>query len=163
MTLIEAKSQMAKAVAYFKEQLISIRIGAVSPGVIESFRVNNVRISHLGQVSRIPNGISITPYNLIDVGQIVKALEAGGFSAYMASKTVAHVSLPKVTNEDEIIKVKNHVKKLGEEAKIVVRKIRQDIRKKLNKDELKLLDKDLQKITDESISTIDELIKNKIS
>jgi ribosome recycling factor len=163
LILAEAKASMDKAVTYFKDQLTSIRIGAIGPGVIESFRVNNVRIGHMSQVSRIPNGISVTPFDPTSVGQIVKALEGGGYNAYVASKTTAHVILPKMLDSGEIEKVKNHVRKLGEEAKIVVRSLRKDVRQGKTKEELKLLDKDLQKITDQAISVIDGLVQSKVS
>jgi ribosome recycling factor len=77
-------------------------------------------------------------------------LKDAGLNAYLFSKQAVAVSVPPICG-DERERVKTRVKKLGEEAKISIRNIRQNYRKSekgLTEDEKRQAEKEIQELTD---------------
>ena len=128
------KPRMQKIARHFAEQLRGIRTGTVDRGVIQTIRVdlqgNAVPISRLGAIKMQGDRILVLPFDRASVPAIVKALSDSRLSAYALNPTTVCVSVPPMSVEqrDDIVR---HVKKLGEEAKVAVRGIRQQVRKQI--------------------------------
>lgn len=155
---------MDKTIQLLEEQLKGIRRSAISTGFIETLRVpyygQMTPIRFIGIVGKCQVGITITPHDSKLVNSIAKFLKEDNLlNAYAFSKTMVVVSIPPA-NTGEIERVKTHIKKLGEEAKISIRSLRKSFRKNLSKDELKEIEKDLQLLTDEACNRIEEIIND---
>jgi len=70
----------------------------------------------------------IEPFDRSHVGGIVKVLNESRLSAYALNPSTVAVSVPPISLEQRA-EIARHVKKLGEDAKIAVRAIRQQARK----------------------------------
>jgi ribosome recycling factor len=159
------KPRMQKIARHFAEQLHGIRSGTVDRGVIQTVRVdlqgNAVPISRLGTIKMQGNRILIQPFDRATVPAIVKALGESRMSAYALDPITVCVSVPPMSVEqrDDIVR---HVKKLGEEAKIAVRGIRQQVRKQIEASGRGSL-RAVQEATDTTIEEIEKLIKAKVA
>ena len=156
---------MEKPVDILISHLTGIHAGNISPAIIDSVRITYhgqlTPIKHLAHTELTKAGIVITPYEIGILNSIVQALNSSGFNSYVYSKVSAIASVPK-PNKEDMAKVINHIKKLGEDAKVAIRGIRKNARQELTADELKRQEKTIQKITDDYISQIDSIIKSKI-
>jgi ribosome recycling factor len=159
------KPRMQKIARHFAEQLHGIRSGTVDRGVIQTVRVdlqgNAVPISRLGAIKMQGNRILIQPFDRATVPAIVKALGESRMSAYALNPTTVCVSVPPMSVEqrDDIVR---HVRKLGEEAKVAVRGIRQQVRKQIEASGRGSL-RAVQEATDTTIEEIEKLIKAKVA
>jgi ribosome recycling factor len=128
------KPRMHKTVRHLAEQLAGIRAGTVSVGFVETFRVslhgNSVAIGRMASVTGRGDRIVITPYDQAGVPAVVKALSEARLNAYALNPRAVCVGVPPVSGEQRA-ELARHVKKLGEEAKVAVRSIRQDARKQI--------------------------------
>ena len=154
---------MDKSVEVLSHSLVGIRGGTINPGLIDTVKVSyygqNVPIFQVAQTGRLDNNnIAVDPYDPSMIGPLVTALKANNFSAYQFSKTRVLVSVPPISGEEKE-KVKKHLRKLGEEAKIAIRNIRKNYRKNSDREE----DKKIQEITDHYIKEIDQIIEKKAS
>lgn len=153
---------MNRAIDFFCDQLKGIRYGEISSGLIDTIRVEaydqKLPIKQLALTHLEKRRILISPYDTHLLSAIDKALKQQGFNSYVFSKTQVVVNCPPKTGEDKE-KVIVQINKLAEEAKVVIRNIRKNIRNKSEDDED---DKNLQKITDESIKKIASLAFEKI-
>jgi ribosome recycling factor len=161
INLDEAKLKMDKTIQLLEEQLKGIRRSSISAGFIETVKVpyygQMTPIRFIGIVGKCQNGITITPHDSSLVNGIAKFLQDENLlNAYAFSKTTVVISIPPA-NTGEIERVKNHIKKLGEDSKISIRNLRKSIRKSLSKEELKEAEKDLQILTDEACNKIEEM------
>jgi ribosome recycling factor len=158
------KPRMDKAVQHLAEQLRSIRSSTISVGLIATVRVsvqgNSVPIDRLGTARMQGDRILITPFDRANVPAMVKALNESRLSAYAMNPTTVSVSVPPMSGEQrqEIIR---HVKKLGEEAKVAIRAIRQQTRKQIESSGRGSL-KRVQEATDATIAEIERLVKAKL-
>ena len=87
-------------------------------------------INRLGAVKSQGDRILITPFDRANVPAIVKALNESRLSAYALNPTTVSVSVPPMSVEQRQ-EIARHVKKLGEEAKVAIRAIRQQARKQI--------------------------------
>ena len=148
-------------------QLCCIHGSTVNSGLIDTLRVpyhgQKVPIRQLGWACERGNVIAISLYDPTIVGATLQAVKEAGLSAYTAKHEVI-VSIPRPTTED-IERNQKRVRELGEEAKIAVRKVRQEFRKsseKLPEDERKKVEKEIQAEIDKAISRIDIDVAAKI-
>lgn len=159
---------MSKAIEHFKEQLISIRLGIPTASLIDTIKVDYhgqlTPIKYLAQTQPETGRIKIEPYDKTILGIIDKTLKASGFNSCIFSKTAVVISLPKIANAAEKEKVINQVRKLEEEAKVVVRNIRKKFRQNLNlpEEDQRKEEKLLQELTDKNISMITSLSDKKV-
>ena len=128
------KPRMLKTVRHLAEQLSGIRAGTLSVGFVETFRVplggNSVAIGRMASVTGQGDRIVITPFDQAGVPAVVKALSDAKLNAYALNPRAVCVGVPPVSGEQRA-ELARHVKKLGEEAKVAVRSIRQDARKQI--------------------------------
>ncbi|MGP0069301.1 MAG: ribosome-recycling factor [Isosphaeraceae bacterium] len=157
------KPRMEKTVRLFAEQLRGIRTGTISIGLIETVRVacqgNLVAINRLGVAKTQGDRILITPFDRANVPAIVKALNESRLSAYALNPTTVSVSVPTMSVEQRH-EIGRHVKKLGEEAKVAIRAIRQQARKQIEVSGRGSLRR-VQEETDSAIEEIEKLVKAK--
>jgi ribosome recycling factor len=162
----EARLAIAKCVHFFAEQLIGIRSGVISPGVMDTVRVEyqgtSVPISHVATTFSDHSRVMVQPYDPQMLGTIDKALKQAGFNAYLFSKTQVVISYSALSGEQRA-RVIAHIGRLAEEAKVAVRNVRKKVRQKLAREELKESDSVLQQMTDQAIERIEELKQSKLS
>jgi ribosome recycling factor len=156
------KPRMDRAVQHFAEQLRGIRSGMISIGLIETVRVqgNLVPINRLGTARMQGDRILITPFDRANVPAMVKSLNESRLSAYAVNPTTVSVSVPPMSGEQRQ-EIARHVKKLGEEAKVAIRAIRQQTRKQIEASGRGSL-KRAQEATDAAIEEIERLVKAKL-
>ena len=125
---------MQQVARHLAEQVRGIRSGTISIGLIQTIRVDSegrsVPINRLGAVKSQGDRILITPFDRANVPHMVKALNESRLSAYALNPTTVCVSIPPLSVEQRE-ETARHVKKLGEEAKIAIRSIRQQAASKL--------------------------------
>ena len=159
------KPRMQKAARHLAEQLRGIRTGTVDRGVIQTIHVdlqgNSVPINRLGVVKMQGDRVLVMPFDRASVPAVVKALTESRLSAYALNPTTVCISVPPMSVEqrEEILR---HVKKLGEEAKIAVRGIRQQARKQIETSGRGSL-RAVQEATDATVEEIEQLVKAKVS
>jgi ribosome recycling factor len=139
--------------------IIGIRGNAITAGMVDTVRVNyygsSTPIKHLAVTGKVGQTITIEPYDLSLIGQIVTALKSAGFNAYPFSKTRICVNIPIASGEQRDRNILL-LRKLGEETKIAIRNLRKKYRKENP-------DIDIQPIIDKYIKEVDSLIDNKIN
>jgi ribosome recycling factor len=161
----DCKPKMQQVTKHLAEHLRGIRTGTVSIGLIHTIRVDcqgtTVPISRLGSVRSQGDRIVIVPFDRSQVAPIVKALCESRLSAYALNPTTVSVSVPPLSVEqrDETIR---HVKKLGEDAKIAIRTIRQQARKQIEASGRGSLRK-VQEATDAAVNEIDNVVTAKVA
>ena len=133
--------KMEKSVEILSKSIVGIHGGTINPGVIDTVKVpyygQNVPILQVAQTGRLDNSITVDPYDLSLIGPLVTALKSNSFSAYQFSKSRVVVSVPPICGEERE-KIKKHLRKLGEEAKTVIRNIRKSYRKNDRSDDEKI-------------------------
>ncbi|MGO9463238.1 MAG: ribosome-recycling factor [Isosphaeraceae bacterium] len=156
---------MRKTIQQFADQLRVIRTGTISPGLVQAVRVtcagNQVALGRLGVIKSQGDRILIEPFDRGNVAGIVKALNESRLSAYALNPTTVAVSVPPISVEQRA-EIARHVKKLGEDAKIAVRAIRQQARKRIEATG-RGSRQAVQDATDEAVEEIEGLVEAKLS
>jgi ribosome recycling factor len=159
------RPKMWQAVQHFAEQLRGIRTGTISVGLVQSIRVDCqgalVPINRLGAIKSQGDRILIIPFDRATVPRIVKALSDSRLGAYALDPTTVCVSIPPLSVQQRQETVR-HVKKLGEEAKIGIRSIRQQARKQIEASG-RGSQRAVQEATDAAIGEIEELVNAKMT
>ena len=158
------KPRMQKAVRHLAGQLAGIRTGTISLGFIETVRVDchgsSAPIRRLGVIKQQGDRILVTPFDKADVPAVVKALTESRLNAYALNPNTVSVSVPPISGEQRV-EIAKHVKKLGEDAKVAVRAIRQEARKQIEVSG-RGSQRYVQEATDEAVAEIDRLVKEKV-
>jgi ribosome recycling factor len=158
------KPKMQKVAKHFAEQVRGIRSGTISIGLIQTIRVDcqgqSVPINRLGTAKPQGNRILITPFDRANVPSIVRSLNDSRLSAYALNPTTVCVSVPPLSVEQRE-ETARHVKKLGEEAKIAIRSIRQQARKQIEASGRGSL-RGVQETTDAVIEEVEQMVKSKV-
>jgi ribosome recycling factor len=159
------KPKMQKVAKHLAEQVRGIRSGTISIGLIQTIRVDcqgrSVPINRLGTVKSQGDRILITPFDRADVASIVRSLNDSRLSAYALNPTTVCVSIPALSVEQREDTAR-HLKKLGEEAKIAIRSIRQQARKQIEASGRGSL-RAVQEATDAAIAEVEQIVKAKVS
>lgn len=157
------KGRMEKAVRHLAEQLAGIRPGALSVGFVETFRVaghgQSAPLGRLASVTSQGDRIVVTPFDPALVPAIVKALVEAKLNAYALNPRAVCVGVPPVSGEQRA-EMARHVKKLGEDAKVAVRSVRQDARKQIAA-RGRGSERAVQEATDAAVAEIERLVKAK--
>lgn len=159
------KQRMRKSVGHLGERLAGIRSGTVDLGFVSSVRVDGASgsggIRRFGSVRQQGDRILVSVFDRGEAPAVVKALEGARLNAYLVNPETVAVTAPPISGEQRA-EVARHVKKLGEEAKIAVRAVRQDARKFIESTG-RGSRKAVQEATDAAVREIDELVKRKIA
>ncbi len=153
---------MQKAVEAFSDQILAIRPGVVSGAMIEAIKVNGTLIKHMATVTE-NKGIVIKAFDPQQCGAIQKTLEATGHSCYLC-KNVVMVNIPKFMTSADKERATALIRKLEEDAKVILRNIRQKAKQKISgsEDEVRKAEKELQTLTDKYVSQVAVISNNKV-
>lgn len=167
MTAEAVFEKMEKSLENFEESIRNIRTGLVTSSFIDTFKVQyfgqGTPIKHLAYTSNEKGLVLIKPYDLSIISLIEKTLKESGLNAYLFSKQAIAVSVPSMSGEERE-RIKGHVKKLGEDAKVSIRNIRKQFRKSMTgtEDEKKDFEAKIQKSTDVYVDSIDKIVDSKL-
>ena len=103
--------------------------------------------------------ILITPFDKAVVPAIVRALNEARLNAYALSPSTVSVSVPPI-REEECAEIARHVKKLGEDAAVAIRAIRQEARQRIEVSG-RGSQRGVQEATDAAVAEIDRLATKK--
>ena len=173
--LLEAESNMEKAVEFLQQEFTGVRTGKASPSLVE-----NVQVEYYGTMTRLRDlaGIStpearlivISPFDPSAIDAIEKAITAANLGITpMNDGRLVRLPIPELSEERraEMVKV---AKRMAEDQRVAVRNIRRDhndLVKSLQKDGKITEDQrddgldEIQKLTDTYIGRIDEMISAK--
>lgn len=175
MDYTNIKEKMDKSINVYNEKLSEVRAGRANPAIL-----NKVKIDYYGTPTPINQvaGVSvpearlivIQPWDVSILKEIEKAILASdiGINPNNDGKVI-RLAFPELTEERRKDLVKD-IKKMAEEAKIVIRTIRRDGIEEAKKeqkegnmteDELKQAEDEIQKLTDKSVEEIDKILANK--
>ena len=168
----EAREKMQKSVETFQDEIVHIRTGRASSGLVDAIEVDaygqKMRMNQIASISvPEPRTITIQPWDQGMSGPIEKAILQSPLGVTPKNDgTVIHVPLPELSEErrKEYVKL---IGKLAEEARVAVRNVRRhemDAIKKdkgIPEDESKRLSDEIQKATDDFVGKIDAAYKAK--
>ena len=175
MDYSKIKEKMEKSISVYSEKLAEVRAGRANPAIL-----NKVKIDYYGTPTPINQvaGVSvpearlivIQPWDMSILKEIEKAILASdiGINPNNDGKVI-RLAFPELTEERRKDLVKD-IKKMAEEAKIVIRTIRRDGIEEakqeqkngdMTEDELKQAENEIQKLTDKSVEEIDKILENK--
>jgi ribosome recycling factor len=161
----EWEVRMQKPVRHLAEALTGIRSGSLSASVVATFRISwqggSSPIGQLATIRQERDRIVVAPFDRSLVPAIVRALQEARQNAYALDPTRLCVSVPPLSGEQRA-EIANHVKVLGEEAKVAIRAIRQEIRKLLAASGRRS-DRAVQAATDAAIAQVEQLIEKKLA
>lgn len=168
-TLSEAKQRMTDSVEALKRDMIGVRTGRASTGLVDNLRVDYFGTEMpLNQLAQISVGdarmLVIQPWDKNAVDPIARAIQNSDLSiSPNIDGQIIRLNLPPLTEERRRDLVKM-VKTRGEEAKISIRSTRRDAQDTIREiekegeapqDDCQRALKDLQKLTDDATADID--------
>ncbi len=173
--LLDAEERMSKSVDAFKRDLIHIRTGRATPGLLDGIKVeyygSEVPLNQVASISiPDPRSITIQPWEKGLASKIEKAILKSELGITPVSDgNFVRLTIPQLTEERRRDLVRM-IKKMSEEARVAIRNIRRDANEKLKKsekssdiseDESKRAQTEVQKLTDQYVENIDELLAGK--
>ena len=175
MDYTSIKDKMEKSIDVFAQKLSEVRAGRANPAILNKIKIDYygtpTPINQVAGVS-VPEArlIVIQPWDASVLKDIEKAILASdiGINPNNDGKVI-RLAFPEL-NEERRKELVKDIKKLGEEAKVVVRSIRRDgidefkakqKNSEITEDDLRVAETEIQKITDKEIEEIDKMIVNK--
>ena len=173
----EAREKMEKSLEAFRQELVHIRTGRASVGLLDNIDVevygSKMKLNQVATVTA-PEArmLVVQPWDKTQLAAIEKAIQRSPLDITPSNDgNVIRLPMPQLTEDrrKDLMKV---VGKMAEEARISVRNIRRhevEAGKKLQKDgdlpedDAHKLTADIQKLTDEYVGKIDNAVKTKDS
>ncbi len=175
MDYTNLKEKMEKAINAYNERLSEVRAGRANPAIL-----NKVKIDYYGTPTPINQvaGVSVPEARLIVIqpwdASVLKEIEKAIISADIGINPnndgkVIRLAFPEL-NEERRKEIVKDIKKMAEEAKVVIRNIRRDgideakskqKDSEMTEDELKQAENEIQKMTDKSIEEIESILDKK--
>jgi ribosome recycling factor len=169
------KARMEKAVSDLQHEMAHIRTGRASLGILDHIRVDYYGTpTPLNQLANLhvpePSLITITPWDVSQIGPIEKAIRASDLGLNPANDgKLIRLPIPPLTEErrKELVKRLHGV---AEDHRVAVRNIRRDGNeavkkllkdKKISEDEDKRAHDEIQKMTDGYMQKLDASAKTK--
>lgn len=169
------EGRLIKSVEHLKSEYLSVRAGRANPQILNKIVVDYygtpTPLNQMANIS-VPEArmLVISLWDTSALKDVSKAISASdiGINPTDDGKTIRLI-FPQLTEERRKDLVKQ-IKKMAEDAKIVLRNERRDIMeviKKLKKDsivtedELALYEKDVQKSLDKAVEQVDKMLKEK--
>ena len=173
--LQQTEKKMESSIEALRRELISIRTGRASAGLVEHIRVDYggtmLPLNQMGNIT-VPEArlIVIQPWDRGAIGLIEKAIQKSEIGINPASDgTVIRLAIPPLSQERRV-ELTKMVHKRVEDDKIAIRNLRRDSLenikklekdKEISQDESKRAQERLQKVTDSFTATADKLRKDK--
>lgn len=134
--LLDADERMEKALGYFQQELVGLRTGRASPGLVESLRVeyygSPTPLKQLASIA-VPEAqlLVIRPFDAGSLKDIEKAILASelGLTPNNDGKVI-RLTVPSLSG-DQRKRLAGRVRDLAEEARVAVRNIRRDANKQI--------------------------------
>lgn len=174
-TQASLNDSMKKAVDSLKHQLTKVRTGRASASVLDGVQVEYygslTPLSQLGQIST-PEArlLQIQPFDKTMLAAIEKALFGANLGVTPTNDgNFIRLNFPSLT-EEKRKDIAKEIKKIGEDAKVVLRNLRRDSNeavkkaekdKTVSEDDSKKIQTEIQNITDKFTKEIDTVIANK--
>lgn len=174
LILEETQELMQKAVAHTKAELLKIRAGKATPGMLDGLMVSYYGTdTPINQVASIntpdARSIVIKPWEKGMIPEIEKAIINSdlGFAPQNDGELV-RINIPPLTEERRIGLVKQ-VKHEAEDGKISIRNARKDanddlkklLKEGISEDDVKKAEDKVQEITDTFTKKVDEIVEQK--
>ncbi len=175
LALDDAGERMGKAVDHARSEFASVRSGRAAPQLVEKLTVEaygvQMKVQELASVS-VPESrqLLVTPHDATNIEAIEKSIRQSdlGLSPSNDGRSL-RLNFPPLTEErrKELVKL---VRKMAEEARVVLRNIRRDGRKELeafekdgqlSSDELVRAEKDLDTLTQKNETSVDKALTAK--
>lgn len=138
--LLDAEERMDKAVDFLNHELVGIRTGRASPGLVESVRVEYYGSpTPLKQIANIsapePQLLVIRAFDASSLKDIEKAIQASslGLTPNNDGKVI-RLNIPSLSGEQRK-KLVGRVKELAEETRVAIRNVRRDANKNADNEE----------------------------
>ncbi len=175
--LLEAEESMEKGISYLKHEFQGLRTGRASTALVEYLKVDAYgAATDLRSIAAIsipePTQLLIKPYDAALVGEVKKAIETSnlGLNPMVEGKAI-RLNVPALSR-DRRQQLVAHCKKMGEEAKVVLRNARRDANKhadalkkgedaKYSEDEIKTLHDEVQELTKKYEAQVEQLVDHK--
>ena len=132
--LLDAEERMDKACEVYHDQLLGLRTGRATAGLVDSIRADYYGSpTPLKQMANIsvpePQQIVIRPFDVSVIGNIAKAIQASdlGLSPNSDGRLI-RLNIPPLST-DRRKQLASRVKELAEEARVSIRNIRRDANK----------------------------------
>ena len=173
--LMKCDKEMKLRVQGFEKDLTRLRTGRASVTLLDGIRVDYYgTLTPLNQVAAIstPDArtIVVAPFEKKLITAIERGIQMADIGIQPTNDgNVIRLPIPPL-NEERRKELAKNVRKCGEEAKIALRKSRQDANvdvkkaekdKTLNEDESKKLQKEVQRVTDEYTKLLDDKVAQK--
>ena len=171
----DAQARMNKSIEALRHDLVKVRTGRASTGLVEHIRVNyygsDVPLSQVASVAVVDaRSLTITPWEKQIVSAVEKAILASdlGLTPNTAG-TVIRLNMPALT-EERRKDLSKHVHGAGEDTEVAIRNIRRDANhqvkellkdKQITEDESTRSEADIQKLTDKAIRDVDDVVRAK--
>ena len=161
---------MANKIAQLEKELSRVRTGRASVSILDNIRVEYYgTLTPLNQVASLstPDArtIVVTPFEKNLLSDIERAIQIAAIGI-QPNNDGQKIRLPiPPLNEERRKEIAKNIKKVGEDAKVGIRLVRQDYNakikkqeknKELNEDDSRALQKDIQDCTDKYIKLTDE-------
>jgi ribosome recycling factor len=173
--LKDLQGSLDKGIEGFKRELLKVRTGRANLGILDGIKVDYYGSpTPLNQIAslNVPDArlITIKPWEKSIISEIEKAIRAAQLGLNPSSDgEIVRVPMPALTEErrKDLVKV---VKKMAEEAKVVLRAHRRDANemlkdflkeKTITEDEEKTGLKKVQDATDAAVTRVDEILAKK--
>lgn len=174
LVLDSTKEQMEKAIFHLESELTRVRTGRANPSMLEGIRVDYYgNMTPLNQVANVSSPeartLMIQPWEKNMLEPIQKAIQAANLGFNPGSNgTAVIINVPALT-EDRRKDLVKKAKSEGENAKVGIRKARQEGNeavKKISKpaltlDEAKEVEEKIQVLTDSYIVKVDKHLEQK--
>jgi ribosome recycling factor len=171
--LADLNNDMTKVIDGFKRELLGIRTGRATPGLVENLPVHvqsygsNMPLNNLANITA-PDArlLIVNPWDKSTIGDIERAIATAGLGFNPSNDgQVVRIPIPPLTGErrQQLVKI---VKKEAEEAKVRARSVRRDYNellktayddKDITEDELKRAMDKVQVATDGTVKKIDDM------
>jgi ribosome recycling factor len=171
----QASAGMVKALEAFKRELSKVRTGRASLSLLDDIKVDYygtpTPLNQVGALA-VPESrlITIQPWEKNLIGEIEKAILKSDLGLNPSSDgQLIRLAFPPLT-EDRRKEMVKQVKRMGEDAKVVVRNCRREANdnlkqlekdKDITEDDLKRGEKEVQDVTDDFVGRIDQVLTEK--
>lgn len=167
-----SREKMEKALAYFKDELNTVRTGMANPSMLDRIEVEYYGSpTPLNQIASISvqegRTLVIKPFDPSSLKDIEKACNTADLGiAPLNDGSVIRLTVPQLTGDTRKEMTKK-VGKMAEDAKVKVRNVRRDANtaikndKSMDEDVQKDAQNEIQKLTDEFIKQVDTLADKK--
>lgn len=169
--LLETETRMESAIGNLEKRLLNIRAGRANPAMLDGVMVSyygvDTPLKSLATIS-VPEArmLQIKPFDRSSIGLIEKAILAANIGINPNNNgEVVILNIPAMTEETRREYVKQ-AKAIGEEAKIVLRNIRQDANNDIKKleiteDEIKSGQEEVQELIQKFNKKVEDIVSEK--